>query len=96
MLEAPVFLHFDFGSLKRIFPSQDQIKQQLRENLSARDALKLAMQMERDAYNFFREYAQKFNETKGKDIFTEFAEEELEHYDLIKQEYEKLGGECES
>ena len=48
------------------------------------------MEMERDAYNFFREYAQKFNETKGKDIFTQFAEEELEHYDLIKQEYEKF------
>lgn len=90
VLEAPVFLHFDFGSLKRIFPSRDQIKRKLKENLSARDALKLAMEMERDAYNFFREYAQKFNETKGKDIFTQFAEEELEHYDLIKQEYEKF------
>ena len=54
------------------------------------------MEMERDAYRFFREYAQKFNETKGKDVFSQFAEEELEHYELIQKEYEQISEELES
>ena len=96
VLDAPVFLHFDFASLKRIFPNRDQVKEKLKLNLSAKDALKIAMEMERDAYRFFREYAQKFNETKGKDVFSQFAEEELEHYELIQKEYEQISEELES
>ena len=41
------------------------------------------MEMEREAYNFFNGYAEKFNDTKGRDIFLKFAEEEQEHYETI-------------
>ncbi len=90
VLKAPVFLHFDYHALKRIFPSRDQVRTKLRENLSALDALTLAMGMEMEAHNYFTEYAEKFSDTKGKQIFLKFAAEEEEHYTLIKQEYDKL------
>lgn len=90
VLQAPVFLHFDYEALKRIFPSREETKKKLKENLTVKQALELAMGMEREAYNFFRQYAEKFTDTKGKDIFLKFATEEEEHYGLIKQEYDKL------
>ncbi len=90
VLEAPEFLHFDYEALKRIFPSRAEIKRRLKENLSELEALKLAMRMELDAYNFFHEYAEKFNDTRGRDIFLKFADEEQEHYDRIKAHYDRL------
>lgn len=90
LLQAPVFLHFDFKALKRIFPSREETKRKLKENLSVKQALELAMGMEREAGNFFQEYAEKFNDTRGKDIFLKFAAEEREHYGLIRREYDRL------
>ncbi|MGH9339694.1 MAG: transcriptional repressor [Acidobacteriota bacterium] len=90
ILDAPVFLHFDFDALKRIFPSKDEVRSRLSGDIREKDALELAMKMEKEAHDFFRNYADKFNDTKGRDIFLQFAEEEQEHYDLIKSEYEKL------
>ena len=93
VLEAPVFLHFDYETLKQIFPSKEEVKNKLKSNLSALEALKLAMDMEQDAYNFFKQYARRFNDTRGRDIFLKFAEEEQEHYNLIKREYDRLATE---
>ena len=76
VLNAPVFLDFDFDSLKQIFPGKDQIKARLKENLTAAEALQIAMKMEKDAYDFFHDYAEKFEDTQGKEIFLKFAEEE--------------------
>ncbi|MDE2925583.1 MAG: transcriptional repressor [Acidobacteriota bacterium] len=90
VLNAPVFLDFDFDTLKRIFPGKDQIKAQLRDNLTAAEALKIAMKMEKDAYDFFHDYADKFEDTQGKEIFMKFAEEEWEHFTEIRREYEAL------
>ncbi|MGH9338548.1 MAG: transcriptional repressor [Acidobacteriota bacterium] len=90
ILDAPVFLHFDFDALKRIFPSRDEVRNKLQGDIQEKDALELAMKMEKEAHDFFRNYAGKFNDTKGRDIFLQFAEEEQEHYDIIKEAYEKL------
>lgn len=89
VIGAPVFLHFDYDELKRIFPSRQEVQRKLNKDISAKDALELAMGMERDAHNFFKKYAQRFNDTKGRDIFLKFAKEEREHYDLIKKEYDR-------
>jgi Fur family ferric uptake transcriptional regulator len=88
--DAPVFLHFDFEALKQIFPSRETVLRRMKDNLSEIEALKLAMNMELEAYNFFSEYAEKFKDTKGRDIFLKFAEEEQDHYNLIKSELERL------
>ena len=93
ILEAPVFLHFDHETLKQIFPSKEEVKKKLKSNLSALEALKLAMDMELDAYNFFMQYARRFNDTRGRDIFLKFAEEEQEHYKVIKREHDLVATE---
>ena len=93
ILEAPVFLHFDFETLKKIFPSDDEVREKLSSDLSSLQALKLAMDMELEAYNFFNRYAERFNDTTGRDIFMKFAQEEQEHYSTIKQEYDRLASE---
>lgn len=89
VLDAPVFLHFDYETLKRIFPSREEIMKKLDTHISEVEALKLAMQMEKEAHDFFREYAEKFNDTRGKDVFLQFAEEEKEHYETIRTAYER-------
>jgi len=90
ILEAPVFLHFDYESLKKIFPTRDQIREKLKGKLDEEQALTLAMEMEHESYRFFSEYAQKFNDTRGKAIFLRFAEEEEEHCRTIQQEFDKI------
>ena len=90
LLEAPVFLHFDYEALARIFPSRDEVKRKLKVNLGTIDALELAMKMEMEASDFFTRYAESFNDTKGRDIFLAFADEEKDHYGIIKEEYDRL------
>jgi Fur family ferric uptake transcriptional regulator len=84
VLDAPVFLHFDFEALQRIFPSREEVDKKLNSALGETEALKLALAMERDAFEFFKKYADKFNDTKGRDIFEKFAAEELEHCEIIQ------------
>ncbi len=62
----------------------------MRANLGTVDALELAMKMEMEAYKFFTHYAESFNDTKGRDIFLTFADEEKDHYGIIKEEYDRL------
>ncbi|MEE8350366.1 MAG: transcriptional repressor [Acidobacteriota bacterium] len=92
--EAPVFLHFDYGELARIVPSRDQVRTQLEANLDTMDALEMAMKMEKEACQFFTRYAESFNDTKGRDIFLKFADEENEHYETIKQEFDLLSSDA--
>lgn len=91
ILDAPVFLHFDFEALAQIFPSREEINRRLSPGMSEREALELAMAMEKDAYDYFSKYAEKFSDSMGRDIFEKFAEEEQEHYDTIKAALESLG-----
>ena len=42
------------------------------------------MAMEKDAADFFTRYADKFNDTQGRDIFLKFAGEETDHYNIIR------------
>ena len=90
ILKAPVFLHFDYNELNRLFPSPEELRKRHLERLSLEEALHLALSMEQGAHRFFKRYAEKFNDTRGKAIFLKFAEEELEHCDLIQQECDRL------
>jgi Fur family ferric uptake transcriptional regulator len=85
ILDAPVFLHFDFEALKKIFPSREEIAQRLSPEMTEEDALRLAMSMEKDAAEFFRHYAERFNDTKGRDVFLKFAGEEEDHFNTISK-----------
>ncbi len=88
VLDAPVFLHFDFEALKKIFPSREEIAERLRPEMTEEDALRLAMSMERDAADFFNSYAERFNDTNGRDVFLKFAAEEEDHFNIISRALE--------
>lgn len=90
ILNAPVFLHFDFEALRRLFPSREEIEKKLNAGLTEEETLRLAMAMEKEAGDFFSQYADGFGNTQGRDIFLRFAEEEEEHYNRIKTAYESL------
>ncbi len=90
ILKAPVFLHFDYNELQRLFPKPEELQKKHLERLSLEETLQLALSLEKEAHHFFKRYAEKFNDTKGKAIFLKFAEEELEHCDLIQQECDRL------
>ena len=90
ILSAPVFLHFDFDALEAIFPSELKVREGLLGDLSEVDALEVALKMEKKAYGFFTEYAERFEDTRGRDIFLRFAGEEKEHCDMIGIELDRL------
>ena len=90
LLKAPVFLHFDYEALKKIFPTREELKHRYNDQLEEKEALLLAMEMEKESFHFFKDYAQRFNETRGKEIFLKFAKEEEDHYKTIQQEYDKF------
>lgn len=90
ILDAPVFLHFDFEALRRIFPSREEIGRRLSKEMTELEALELAMSMEKEAWDFFRNYADRFTDTRGRDIFLQFAEEEQDHYETIRATWDAL------
>jgi len=90
IVDAPVFLHFDFERLQEIFPPASKIHEGLLGDMTEAQALRLAMEMELEAYEFFTEYAERFEDTQGRDIFAKFAAEEHEHYTMIKAELDRV------
>jgi rubrerythrin len=51
----------------------------------------LAFRCERGSHKFFKKYGERFEESEGKRVFLEFADEEREHLDLLIREYRALG-----
>jgi rubrerythrin len=76
--------------LKKIFPTREEIRKRLESDLDEEQALKLAMEMEIESYRFFRDYAERFNDTRGKAIFLKFADEEEDHCRTIQKEYDRV------
>ena len=82
----PTFLFFK-GAASGLFGDGVQ---ELRHGIDDRQALLIAIRCERGSHQFFKKYASRFEESEGKQIFTEFAEEEREHLDLLVREYKAL------
>lgn len=85
---APVFLHFNPGELERLVPDlrEYQVEGELR--LDPKRSLELAMVLEQRSADFFANFADKFMETQGKQIFQHFAEQERRHYESLSQRRE--------
>jgi len=85
-LEArPTFLFFK-GAANGIFAEGT-------ERLSAgndQQALLIGIKCERGSHRFFKKYGEQFEESEGKAIFLEFADEEREHLELLIREYRAL------
>jgi Fur family ferric uptake transcriptional regulator len=72
--EAPMFLHFDPTELQQLFPGMLAGMVEKETRLDAHSALEMALEAEKRAAGFFKEYAEKFDDTEGKRIFQRFAE----------------------
>jgi len=82
----PTFLFFK-GAANGLFSAAAEkiVKVQ-----SDREALMLGIHCERGSHKFFKKYGERFEDSEGKQIFLEFAEEEKEHLDLLINEYKLL------
>ena len=67
----------------------DRLKK-LRKGVDDEQALLIGMDCERGSHEFFKKYGEQFEESEGKAIFLEFADEEREHLELLIREYRAL------
>jgi len=82
----PTFLFFK-GAAQGIFAEGAD---KLRAGVDDLQALMIGIRCERDSHKFFKKYGDRFEDSEGKQIFLEFAEEEREHRDLLIAEYRAL------
>ena len=82
----PTFLFFK-GAANGIFAEGAE---QLRRGVDDLQALLIGIRCERDSHKFFRRYGERFEDSEGKQVFLEFAEEEHLHRDLLIAEYRAL------
>jgi Fur family ferric uptake transcriptional regulator len=82
----PTFLFFK-GAANGLFAAGTE---ELKKGGDDRQALRLGIRCERGSHKFFKRYGERFEESEGKRIFLEFAEEERTHLDLLIREYRGL------
>ncbi len=87
LLESrPTFLFFK-GAANGIFAAGAE---ELGPGVNDLDALLIGIRCERGSHNFFKKYGERFDDSEGKRIFLEFADEERVHLDLLVNEYRAL------
>ncbi len=82
----PTFLFFK-GAANGLFASGAE---ELAGVVDDREALMLAIKCERNSHQFFKRYGERFEDSEGKRIFLEFANEEREHLELLIREHRAL------
>ena len=50
----------------------------------------IGIRCERGSHRFFKRYGERFEDSEGKQIFLEFADEERQHLELLIREYRAL------
>jgi Fur family ferric uptake transcriptional regulator len=88
--QAPIFLHFDPAALNALIPSLSSYEKNGEFRLDAKGALSLILALTRDSANYFKNYAEKFSETQGKQIMLIFAGQEESHIDMVRQRLEGI------
>jgi Fur family transcriptional regulator, ferric uptake regulator len=84
----PTFLFFK-GAASGLFASGAK---QLTPGIDDEQALLIGIDCERGSHLFFKKYGERFEESEGKRIFLEFADEEREHLELLVREHAALVG----
>lgn len=82
----PTFLFFK-GAANGLFAEGTE---QLLAGVNDQQALMIGIRCERGSHRFFKKYGERFEDSEGKQIFLEFADEEREHLDLLVREYKAL------
>jgi len=88
LLESrPTFLFFK-GAANGLFAAgTDQLR---RDGVDDLEAYRIGIRCERGSHRFFKRYGERFEDSEGKQVFLEFAEEEREHLELLIREYRTL------
>jgi rubrerythrin len=87
LLESrPTFLFFK-GPANGLFAAGAE---RLGKGVNDLEALLIGIKCERGSHTFFKRYGDRFEDSEGKQIFLEFAEEEKVHRDLLISEYRAL------
>jgi Fur family transcriptional regulator, ferric uptake regulator len=87
MLESrPTFLFFK-GAASGLFASGTE---ELRKGVDDQQALLIGIRCERGSHEFFKRYGERFEDSEGKQVFLEFADEERDHLELLIREYRSL------
>jgi Fur family ferric uptake transcriptional regulator len=87
LLESrPTFLFFK-GAASGLF---DAGTEQLRKGVNDSQALLIGIKCERGSHKFFKRYGERFEDSEGKQVFLEFADEERAHLELLIREYRSL------
>lgn len=79
----PTFLFFK-GAANGLFADAAE---EVLKGVDDRQALKIGIRCERSSHKFFKRYGERFEDSEGKRIFLEFADEERDHLDLLLREY---------
>jgi Fur family ferric uptake transcriptional regulator len=82
----PTFLFFK-GAANGLFAAGAD---QLTKGVNDRKALMIGIRCERGSHKFFKRYGERFEDSEGKQIFLEFADEERTHLELLIREYRAL------
>jgi Fur family ferric uptake transcriptional regulator len=82
----PTFLFFK-GAASGIFAEGAE---KLRRGVDDQQALLIGIKCERGSHKFFKHYGERFEDSEGKQIFLEFADEERAHLQLLIGEYRAL------
>ncbi len=82
----PTFLFFK-GAANGLFAEGAD---QLRRGVNDERALLLGIKCERGSHKFFKKYGERFEDSEGKRIFLEFADEEKTHLNLLIDELKAL------
>ncbi|MEZ5415912.1 MAG: transcriptional repressor [Vicinamibacterales bacterium] len=83
----PTFLFFK-GAANGLFAEGAELL--TRPGVDEAEALRIGIRCERNSHRFFKRYGEKFEDSEGKQVFLEFAEEEREHLELLIREYRAL------
>ena len=82
----PTFLFFK-GAASGLFAAGAE---ELTKGVDDQQALLLGIKCERGSHEFFKRYGERFEDSEGKQVFLEFADEELAHHELLLREYRAL------
>ena len=82
----PTFLFFK-GAANGLFAAATD---RLANGIDGRQALMIGIKCERGSHRFFKRYGDKFEDSEGKKIFLDFADEERAHLELLIREYRSL------
>ena len=82
----PTFLFFKSAANGLFAEGADR----LMRGVNDQQALMIGIRCERGSHRFFKKYGERFEDSEGKQIFLEFADEERDHLDLLIREYRAL------